>query len=179
MSRIGLKPIQIPPEASVAIAAGTLTVKGPKGEVTCPVPDGVEFKLEDAVLSASRRSSHHAALHGLARSLAQNAVTGVTQGFAKNLEIVGVGYRAQVNGRIVIFSLGYSHTIEFMMPEGIEIKVDGQTKLTVSGIDRQLVGQAAADIRALRPPEPYKNKGIRYEGEILRKKEGKSGATVA
>ena len=179
MSRVGLKPIQVPPEASVVIAAGELTVKGPKGELTCPVPDGVEFRFEDGVLSASRRSNHHAALHGLARSLAQNAVTGVMQGFKKNLEIVGVGYRAQVKGRMAIFSLGYSHTIEFMMPEGIEIKVDGQTKVSVSGIDRQLVGQTAADIRALRPPEPYKNKGIRYEGEVLRKKEGKSGATTA
>ena len=178
MSRVGVKPIQVPPEASVAIASSELTVKGPKGELKCPVPDGVEFRLEDGVLSASRRGNQQAALHGLARSLAQNAVTGVTQGFSKNLEIVGIGYRAQVSGRIVIFSLGYSHPIEFLMPEGIEIKVDGQTKLAVSGIDRQLVGQTAAEIRALRPPEPYKNKGIRYEGERLRKKEGKTGTAA-
>jgi large subunit ribosomal protein L6 len=112
----------------------------------------------------------------LARALAQNAVTGVTKGFTRDLEIVGVGYRAQVAGRVVIFSLGYSHPIEVLMPKGIEIKVDGQTKLQVSGIDRQLVGQTAANIRALRPPEPYKNKGVRYSDEVLRKKEGKTGA---
>ena len=179
MSRVGLKPIQLPSEASVAIEARELTVKGPKGELKCPVPDGIEFRLEDGSLTAHRRRNDRGALHGLARSLAQNAVTGVTKGFTRNLEIVGIGYRAQVAGRVVIFSLGYSHPIELLMPDGIEIKVDGQTKVAVSGIDRQLVGQTAANIRALRPPEPYKNKGIRYEGEVLRKKEGKAGATRA
>jgi large subunit ribosomal protein L6 len=176
MSRVGIKSIRIPPEAKVDVASGELKVKGPKGELTCPIPRGIEFKLEDGTLAVRRQSDEQAALHGLARALAQNAVTGVTKGFSKELEIVGVGYRAQVAGRVVIFSLGYSHPIELLMPAGIEIKVDGQTKVKVSGIDRQLVGQTAANIRALRPPEPYKNKGVRYAGELLRKKEGKTGA---
>jgi large subunit ribosomal protein L6 len=135
------------------------------------------MEFSDGLLTTKRSGDEQAALHGLTRSLAQNAVTGVTAGFTKNLEIVGIGYRAQASGRVVLFSLGYSHAIEFLMPEGTDIKVDGQTKLSVTGADRQLVGQTAANIRALRPPEPYKNKGIRYEGEVLRKKEGKTGAT--
>jgi large subunit ribosomal protein L6 len=176
MSRIGTQPITIPAEAKVDITPGELKVKGPKGELTCPIPKGVEFKLEGGTLSLRRDSDEHAAEHGLARALAQNAVTGVTKGFSKDLEIVGVGYRAQVAGRVAIFSLGYSHPIEVLMPAGVDIKVDAQTKIKVSGIDRQLVGQTAANIRALRPPEPYKNKGVRYAGEALRKKEGKTGA---
>jgi large subunit ribosomal protein L6 len=176
MSRVGTKPIPVPPEAKVDFVSGELKVKGPKGELSCPIPNGVEFKLADGELEITRQGDEHAAVHGLARALAQNAVTGVTKGFTRDLEIVGVGYRAQVAGRVVIFSLGYSHPIELLMPKGIEIKVDGQTKLQVSGIDRQLVGQTAANIRALRPPEPYKNKGVRYSDEVLRKKEGKTGA---
>ena len=179
MSRVGLKPISVPSEAKVEIHPGRLAVKGPKGELSCPIPEGIEFDFSDGVLTAKRSFDAHAPLHGLTRSLAQNAIMGVTVGFAKKLEIVGIGYRAQVAGRVVIFSLGYSHTIEFLMPEGIDIKVDNQTRITVSGSDRQLVGQTAANIRALRPPEPYKNKGIRYEGEVLRKKEGKAGATAS
>lgn len=158
------------------VASGELKVKGPKGELTCPIPRGIEIKIEDGTLAVRRQNDEQAALHGLARALAQNAVTGVTKGFSKDLEIVGVGYRAQVAGRVVVFSLGYSHPIELLMPAGIDIKVDAQTKIKVSGIDRQLVGQTAANIRALRPPEPYKNKGVRYAGELLRKKEGKTGA---
>ena len=179
MSRVGLKPISVPSEAKVEIHPGRLDIKGPKGELSCPIPEGIEFDFSDGVLTAKRSLDAHAPLHGLTRSLAQNAITGVMTGFAKKLEIVGIGYRAQVAGRVVIFSLGYSHTIEFLMPEGIDIKVDNQTRITVSGSDRQLVGQTAANIRALRPPEPYKNKGIRYEGEVLRKKEGKAGATAS
>jgi large subunit ribosomal protein L6 len=176
MSRVGIKSIRIPPEAKVDIASGELKVKGPKGELKFAVPKGIEFKLEDGTLAVRRQNDEQAALHGLARALAQNAVTGVTKGFTKELEIVGVGYRAQVAGRVAIFSLGYSHPIEVLMPTGVDIKVDQQTKVTVTGIDRQLVGQTAANIRALRPPEPYKNKGVRYAGELLRKKEGKTGA---
>jgi large subunit ribosomal protein L6 len=176
MSRVGLKLIRVPSGTSVDIKPGVLTVKGPKGELKCAVPRGIEFKIEAGALQAHRERREQAALHGLARSLAQNAVTGVTKGWEKKLEIVGIGYRAQVTGRVVIFSLGYSHPIEFLMPKGIDIKLEGQTQITVSGIDRQLVGQTAANIRALRPPEPYKNKGIRYAGEVLRKKEGKTGA---
>jgi len=176
MSRVGIKSIRIPPEAKVDVAPGVLKVKGPKGELSCPIPNGIEFQLDNGTLAVRRHSDEQAALHGLARALAQNAVTGVTTGFVKDLEIVGVGYRAQVAGRVVIFNLGYSHSIELLMPDGVDIKVDGQTKIKVSGIDRQLVGQTAANIRALRPPEPYKNKGVRYTGELLRKKEGKTGA---
>lgn len=176
MSRVGNKPIKLPAGAKVNIKPGLLEVKGPKGELNCPIPRGVEFKIEEAGLVARRSRGEDAALHGLARALASNAVTGVTEGFTKQLEIVGIGYRALAAGKVVIFSLGYSHPIEFLMPKGIDIKVDAQTKLTVTGIDRQLVGQTAANIRSLRPPEPYKNKGIRYAGEQLRKKEGKTGA---
>jgi len=176
MSRVGSKPIALTEGAKVEIKPGLLQVKGPKGQLSCVIPGGIEFKIEDSTLVAERRRDEDAALHGLARSLANNAVTGVTKGFTKQLEIVGIGYRAQAAGKVVIFSLGYSHPIDFVMPEGITIKVEGQTKLSVEGIDRQLVGQTAANIRALRPPEPYKNKGIRYAGEVLRKKEGKTGA---
>lgn len=176
MSRVGLKSITVPKGTAVNIEKGLLKVKGPKGELSCPIPAGIEFELEDSTLTARRSRKEDAALHGLARSLAQNAVSGVSEGYHKRLEIVGIGYRAQVQGRVVIFSLGYSHQIEFLMPEGIDIKLEGQT-ITVSGIDRQLVGQTAANIRALRPPDPYKNKGIRYAGEVLRKKEGKTGAS--
>jgi large subunit ribosomal protein L6 len=176
MSRVGIKSIRIPPEAKVDLAPGTFKVKGPKGELSCPIPNGIEFQLDNGTLAVRRQGVEQAALHGLARALAQNAVTGVTKGFTKELEIVGVGYRAAVAGRVVVFNLGYSHSIELLMPAGIDIKVEAQTKVQVSGIDRQLVGQTAANIRALRPPEPYKNKGVRYAGEVLRKKEGKTGA---
>ena len=182
MSRVGSKPIPLPAGAKVTIKDRELEVQGPKGVLTCPIPPGIEFKLEDATLTASRDRDQHAAVHGLARSLASNAVAGVTGGFTKKLEIVGIGYRAQVAGRVVVFLLGYSHPIELLMPEGIEIEVgkavSNTTAITVSGIDKQVVGQTAAKIRALRPPDPYKNKGIRYAGEILRKKEGKTGAAA-
>lgn len=176
MSRVGIQLIRLPSEAKVDIASGKLNVKGPKGELVCPIPRGIEFKLADGVLEVKRESDEHAASHGLARALAHNAVTGVTKGFSRELEIVGVGYRASVAGRVAVFNLGYSHPVEVLMPKGVEIQVEGQTKIKVSGIDRQLVGQTAANIRALRPPEPYKNKGVRYVGEVLRKKEGKTGA---
>jgi large subunit ribosomal protein L6 len=176
MSRVGTKPIPIPKDAKLDLASGVLKVKGPKGELSCPIPRGVEFKVADGELEITRQGDEHAAVHGLARALAQNAVTGVTKGFTRDLEIVGVGYRASAAGRVIVFSLGYSHPIEFLLPKGIDVKLEGQTKLQVSGIDRQLVGQTAANIRALRPPEPYKNKGVRYSDEVLRKKEGKTGA---
>ena len=182
MSRIGKKPISLPAGAKVTIKEGQLEVQGPKGVLTSPIPRGIEFKLEDGTLTATRASNKYAALHGLARSLADNALAGVTSGFTKRLEIVGIGYRAQVIGRVVVFALGYSHSIELLMPEGIEIQVgkavSNTTPILVSGIDKQLVGQTAAKIRALRPPDPYKNKGVRYAGEILRKKEGKTGAAT-
>ena len=177
MSRVGNLPIQVPSDATVAIEADRIRVKGPKGELTSPLPAGIEAKLDGAELSFKRRADEYAANHGLARAAAQNAVTGVTSGFTKNLEIVGIGYRAAVAGRVVVFSLGYSHPIEFFMPEGVEIKVEGQNKIEVSGANKQEVGQVAAMIRSLRPPDPYKQKGVRYAGEMLRKKEGKTGST--
>ena len=178
MSRVGSAPIQVPAAAEVKVAKGLLRVKGPKGELTAPLPEGVTCDLEDGTLTLKRDSDEQAAFHGMARALAQNAVTGVTKGFVKNLEIVGVGYRAAVQGRVVVFSLGYSHAIELLMPEGVDVKVDQNTKIEVSGADKQKVGQTAAMIRSLRPPDPYKQKGVRYVGEVLRKKEGKTGAAV-
>ena len=176
MSRVGSKPISVPAGAKVTIRDGELEVQGPKGVLTCPIPAGIEFKLEDATLTASRSGDEYAAFHGLARSLARNAVAGVTGGFTKKLEIVGIGYRAEVSGQQVVFSLGYSHKINFDVPAGIDVAVDKQTHITVTGIDRQRVGQVAADIRALRKPDPYKQKGVRYTGEVLKKKVGKTGA---
>jgi large subunit ribosomal protein L6 len=176
MSRIGNAPITVPASAKVAIEPGLLRVSGPKGELTSPIPDGIELKLEEGQLIALRKHDQHAALHGLARSLAQNAVTGVTEGFAKELEIVGVGYRVALQGRVAVFQLGYSHPIEVVMPDGVDIAVD-QNKVRVSGADKQQVGQVAAMIRSLRKPDPYKQKGVRYLGEQLRKKEGKTGAS--
>ena len=176
MSRVGSLPIAVPAETKVTIAETCLQVEGPKGRLDCPIPSGIVFHLDKGLLTASRGRGGGTAAHGLARSLAANAVAGVTQGFTRRLEIVGVGYRAQVVGRVVVFSLGYSHPIEVLMPESVDIKVDRQTIITVSGIDKQRVGQTAAQIRALRPPDPYKNKGVRYAGERLRKKEGKAGS---
>lgn len=176
MSRIGNNPIPVPAAAKVEIVDDLIRVKGPKGELTSPIPPGVEAKLEDGSLTLTRVSDNAAAFQGLARSLAANAVTGVTEGFKKQLEIVGVGYRASVAGRVAIFNLGYSHSIEVLMPEGVDITIDNQTKIEVSGADKQVVGQLAAMIRQLRPPDPYKQKGVRYAGEELRKKEGKTGS---
>jgi len=176
MSRIGNATIEVPAGADVKLAPGLLTVKGPKGELSAPIPEGVSIELEDGTLTVKRSGDEHAAFHGMTRALAQNAIKGATIGFSKNLEIVGVGYRANVQGRVAVFSLGYSHTIEVLMPEGVDIKIDNNTKIEVSGADKQKVGQVAAMIRKLRPPDPYKQKGVRYVGEVLRKKEGKTGA---
>lgn len=175
MSRIGNLPITVPAGATVQIEGDVLTAKGPKGELTAPVPKGIEAKLDDGTLTFSRSGDEFTANHGLARALAANAVTGVTTGFTKELEIVGVGYRAAVQGRAAVFNLGYSHPIEVLMPEGVDIVIDN-AKVTVSGADKQKVGQVAAWIRGLRPPDPYKQKGVRYLGEVLQKKEGKTGS---
>jgi len=176
MSRIGNAPIQVPGATKVEIEPGLLKVKGPKGELSTPIPRGVEFTLEDGTLTAKRDSDKTAAFHGMARALAANAVEGATNGFSKKLEIVGIGYRAQVQGNVATFHLGYSHPIDVLMPPGIEIKVEQNTKIEVVGADKQQVGQVAAMIRGLRKPDPYKQKGVRYEGERLRKKEGKTGS---
>jgi large subunit ribosomal protein L6 len=175
MSRIGNKPITLPPGVKVQIGP-ELRVEGPKGTLAVPIPPGIRVERQNGTLVVRRETDKHAALHGLTRALAANAVQGVSSGFTKELDIVGIGYRAEAKGRIVTFVLGYSHPIEMLLPEGIEVKVERQTHLVVSGADKQLVGQVAANIRALRPPDPYKNKGIRYTGEVLRKKVGKTGA---
>jgi len=178
MSRVGKKPIPVPKGVTVTVQPGVVEVKGPKGTLKQPVPPGIEFELSgDEVLARLEREE--AALrkfHGLARTLVANAVTGVTDGFKKELDIVGVGYRAELKDKTVVFALGYSHPIVFDIPTGIDIAVDKQTHVTVTGIDRQLVGQVAADIRRLRKPDPYKQKGVRYTGEVLKKKVGKTGA---
>ena len=178
MSRIGKKPIPLPPHVEVGIAENSVQVKGPKGQLQVDIPPGIHIERRDSQLLALRENDFHSAMHGLIRSLLANAVMGVTQGFQKDLEIVGIGYRAELKGKSVLFTLGYSHPIEFPIPEGIQIAVERQTRIAVNGIDKQKVGQVAANIRFLRPPDPYKNKGIRYLGEVLRKKVGKTGATA-
>jgi large subunit ribosomal protein L6 len=175
MSRVGNKPITLPKGVKINIA-DKLQVEGPKGKLTVPIPAGIRVEQKDGHLEVSRESDQHAALHGLTRALAANAVTGVSTGFTRELDVVGTGYRADVKGNIATFTLGYSHPIEMLLPKGVDLKVDKQTHLVLSGYDREQVGQIAAQIRALRPPDPYKNKGVRYTGEVLRKKAGKSGA---
>ena len=175
MSRVGKKPIPMPKGVKVTIG-NELLVEGPKGKLTVPVPPGVRVRQNDSTLEILRDTDEYAAVHGLTRALAASAVQGVSTGFTRELDITGVGYRADVKGKIATFTLGYSHSIEVLLPEGVDRKVDKQTHLVLSGSDKQLVGQIAANIRALRPPDPYKNKGVRYTGEALRKKVGKTGA---
>ncbi|MGH9700390.1 MAG: 50S ribosomal protein L6 [Candidatus Acidiferrales bacterium] len=179
MSRIGNKIIPVPAGVKIAIQAKSVEVQGPKGKMTVPLPAGIHFEQKDATLIAKRDSEEHRALHGLARALVANAVTGVTTGFKKDLDIVGVGYRAEVKGKNVVLALGYSHPIEFPIPEGIVITIEKQTHMTVTGANKNHVGQVAANLRALRPPDPYKQKGIRITGERLKKKAGKAGAKTA
>jgi large subunit ribosomal protein L6 len=178
MSRIGKKPIVIPKGVTVKIEGNTVAVQGPKGKLETPLPVGIRVQQQDGHLLAVRENDSQAAVHGLARALVNNAVEGVTRGWTRELEIVGIGYRAELKGKsTVVFSLGYSHPIEYPLPSGIDVAVDPkQTRLTVTGIDRQKVGQVAAEMRGLRPPDPYKNKGVRYSGERLKKKVGKTGA---
>jgi large subunit ribosomal protein L6 len=185
MSRIGKKPIAIPKGVTVAIGAGELEVKGAKGVLKTPIPQGITFKLEGAELIAERASNDQAALHGLARALANNAVQGVTEGFSRQMDVVGVGYKADVQGRKIVFALGYSHPIEYPLPEGIEAKAERlttkgsiqqyQTTLTVSGIDKQRLGQVCAEMHKLRKPDAYKGKGVRYADVLLKLKPGKTG----
>jgi large subunit ribosomal protein L6 len=177
MSRIGKKPIPVPDKVKVDIKGETVVVTGPKGTVSNPIPPGIKFERKDKELLAIRQddSGPQRAFHGLARALVANAVRGVTEGFTRELEIVGVGYRAEQKKNSVVFTLGFSHPIEYPIPPGITITVDKQTKLVITGVDRQQVGQIAANIRSLKKPDPYKNKGIRYAGEQLKKKAGKAG----
>jgi large subunit ribosomal protein L6 len=175
MSRVGKKPIPLPKGVKIQIG-DTLQVTGPKGTLTVPVAPGVRVTELAGELHVVRSGDEHAAAHGLTRALLANAVNGVSTGFTKELGIVGIGYRADVKGKIATFTLGYSHPIELLLPDGVDLKIEKQTQLQLSGYDRQLIGQVAANIRALRKPDPYKNKGIRYKGELLRKKVGKTGA---
>lgn len=178
MSRIGKKPIPVPKGVTVNVGKGVVEVKGPKGALKQAVPPGIHFKLDGAELVAVTDTEDKALgkFHGLARSLVANAVQGVNEGFKRELDIVGVGYRAELKGQQVHFALGYSHPVIFDIPKGIDVAVDKQTHITVTGVDLQLVGQVAANIRRLRKPDPYKQKGVRYMGEVLKKKVGKTGA---
>lgn len=178
MSRIGLKPITLPKGVKYTVADGNVLVEGPKGKVSALVPKGISLEEKDGVLNVVRQNDSQKAVHGLARALVFNAVEGVTNGWKKELDVIGIGYRVEMKGKnMVVFTLGYSHPIEFPLPTGIEVAIDPkQTHLTVSGIDRQKVGQVAADMRSLRKPDPYKNKGVRYSDEKLKKKVGKTGA---
>ena len=178
MSRIGKQPIPVPKGVSFTVDGNTVTVKGPKGTVTNHLPGGVALAQQDGHIVVTREDESKRAIHGLTRALVNNAVRGVTIGWTKDLEIVGIGYRAEMKGKgTVVFTLGYSHPIEYPLPSGIEVTVDAkQAKLTISGIDRQQVGQVAAEMRSLRVPDPYKQKGVRYAGEKLKKKVGKTGA---
>ena len=175
MSRIGKKPISLPKVVKVSIGE-RLEVQGPKGKLSVPIPRGITIEKHDSTLEVKRAREEYSALHGLTRALAANAVKGVVEGFTRELEITGIGYRADARDNIVSFALGYSHPIEYMLPDGITARVEKQTRITLHGADKQLLGQVAANMRALRPPDPYKHKGVRYAGERLRKKVGKAGA---
>ncbi|MGO4211155.1 50S ribosomal protein L6 [Terriglobus sp. 2YAB30_2] len=178
MSRIGKKPIALASSVKYKVNGNIVEVTGPKGTVNALLPTGIKLVEKDGHLLAERENDSQAAIHGLARALVFNAVEGVTKGWTKELDIVGIGYRAEMKGKnVVVFTLGYSHPIEFPLPTGIDVAIDPkQTHLTITGIDRQKVGQVAADMRSLRKPDPYKNKGVRYTGEKLKKKVGKTGA---
>jgi large subunit ribosomal protein L6 len=175
MSRVGKKPIALP--AGVKLQIGSeLLVEGPKGKLVVPIPQGIQVENKNGTVEVTRSSDRHAAAHGLTRALAANAITGVATGWTRELDIVGIGYRCDVKGNLATFTLGYSHSIEFLLPQGVDMTVEKQTHIVLKSHDRQLLGQVAANMRALRPPDPYKNKGVRYTGEVLRKKVGKSGA---
>jgi large subunit ribosomal protein L6 len=178
MSRIGKKPIPLPAGVKYKVEGNTVLVEGPKGKVSALIAEGISLKTADGHLEVERASEDKAALHGLTRALVNNAVQGVTKGWTRELDIVGIGYRAELKGKgTVVFTLGYSHPIEFPLPTGIEVAIDPKlTHLTITGVDRQKVGQVAADMRSLRKPDPYKNKGVRYSDERLKKKVGKTGA---
>jgi len=178
MSRIGKKPITIPKGVTVKVVGDAVEVQGPKGKMRQGFPSGINFEMADGTLVAKRSTDDPALakFHGLARTLVANAVTGVTDGYKRELDIVGVGYRAEVKGKQVVFALGYSHPVVYDIPTGIDVTIDKQTHITVLGVDRQLVGQVAANIRRFREPDPYKQKGVRYTGEVLKKKAGKTGA---
>jgi large subunit ribosomal protein L6 len=177
MSRIGKKPIEIPAGVTVTVNNSAVIVKGPKGELTRNFNPDIDIKVEDNIINISRPSDEkkHRALHGTTRAVLANMVEGVSNGFARNLELIGVGYRASKQGNKLVLNVGYSHPVEIEPEKGLEIEVPSNTKVTVKGTDKERVGALAANIRGVRPPEPYKGKGIRYEGEFVRRKEGKTG----
>jgi large subunit ribosomal protein L6 len=178
MSRIGKKPIEVPENVTVTVSdENFVTVKGPKGELTNTFNSDIKIEQEGNVITLVRpsESKEHRSIHGTTRSLLDNMVTGVSKGFEKTLELVGVGYRAQLQGTKLVLNVGYSHPVEFTPEAGIEVEVPANTKIIVRGINKERVGALASNIRQVRPPEPYKGKGIRYEGEIVRRKEGKTG----
>lgn len=177
MSRVGLKPVEVPSGVEVNIDNTTITVKGPKGELQREIHHDMIVKLEDNQITVARPSDHkeHRSLHGTTRSVINNMIEGVTKGFEKKLELVGVGYRAQKTGNKLVLNVGLSHPVEFVEENGLEIEVPANTKITVKGINKEAVGALASNIRATRRPEPYKGKGVRYEGEYVRRKEGKTG----
>ncbi len=177
MSRVGRKPVEIPAGVTVTLNGNTVTVKGPKGELTRTFHSDIEIKVEDNNVVVNRPSDEklHRSLHGTTRAIIANMVEGVSKGFERNLELIGVGYRAQKQGKKLVLNVGYSHPVEIEPEEGIEIEVPANTKISIKGTDKERVGALAANIRDVRPPEPYKGKGIRYEGEQVRRKEGKTG----
>lgn len=177
MSRIGRQPIAVPEKVEIAIAGHEVTVKGPKGQVTSRIPDAITVEVKDGQVLVTRggEETRQRALHGLARTLVANMIEGVTKGFSRRLEIIGVGYRAEASGKKVKLTLGFSHPIEYQAPEGVEIVTPQPTVIEIRGADKEAVGQVAADLRGYRPAEPYKGKGIRYEGEFVRRKAGKTG----
>jgi large subunit ribosomal protein L6 len=178
MSRVGKKPVPLPKGVKITVGSEML-VEGPKGKLHVPIPKGIQIRQNDGIMEIVRDSDQFAALHGLTRALAAAAVEGVSTGFTRELDITGTGYRADVKGKVATFTLGYSHPIELLLPDGVDLKIDKQTHLVLSGYDKQMVGQVAANIRSLRPPDPYKNKGVRYTGEALRKKAGKTAGATA
>lgn len=178
MSRIGKLPVPVPSGVTVQCTGDEVQVKGPKGTLSTTLPPGISAEVVDGVLRLKRPddSKRNRAYHGLARALSANMVRGVSEGFKKSLEIQGVGYRAEVSDGNLKLSVGYSHSVPMKVPKGLKVSMEGNTKIHIEGIDKQLVGQFASDVRSIRPPEPYKGKGIRYEGEHVRRKVGKTGA---
>jgi len=178
MSRIGKKPILISKGIKISRTGNSFEVSGPKGKLAVAVEGDIDVAISDSEITISRRNElkKNKALHGLYRSLLQNMITGVTEGFSKKLELVGIGYRAEMKGKSLVLQLGYSHPIVFNAPEGVNLEVSGTNNIVISGIDKQLVGLIAAKIRTFRPPEPYKGKGIKYENEVIRRKAGKTAA---
>ena len=178
MSRVGLRPINVPKGVTVAFDGSTATVKGPKGTISRELPSICKYNQDGDTINVSRENEERQSrsMHGLARTLLNNMIVGVTEGFAKELEIVGVGYKAELKGKELVLSLGYSHPINFAVPEGITIEVPAPTRIKVNGIIKEQVGQVAADIRKCRPPEPYKGKGVKYVGEFIQRKAGKAAA---